>query len=134
MANGDIRPSRFVQVDSSADHKGIEATANVPVIGVSMESSNYPPLSDLSITVLAASAGQYFKLYGSGEQCLVEAGAAITRNNKLKSMADGRAEPIATTGTTLQHWGAIALESAAAAGELIPVQVLAPSSERPAIA
>jgi hypothetical protein len=130
MANGDIRPSRFVQVDSSADHKGIEATANVPVIGIAMESSNYPPLSDLSITVLAASAGQYFRMYGAGEQCLVEAGAAITRNDKLKATANGRAEPIDSTTTTLQHWGAIALSSAAAAGELIPVQVMPLMSER----
>jgi hypothetical protein len=129
MANGDIRPSRFVQIDSSADHKGIEGEDNVPVIGVSMESSNYPPLSDLAITVLAASAGQYFKMYGDGEQCLLEAGSAITRGNKLKSDGDGRGVPI-VSNTTLQHWGAIALQSAAAAGELIPVQVLALNSER----
>jgi hypothetical protein len=129
MANGDINPSRFVQVDSSADHKGIEATANVPVIGVSQESSNYPPLSDLSITVLAASAGQYFRMYGDGEQCLLQCATAVTRGNKLKSTANGRAEPIDSTTTTLQHWGAVALASGTE-DELIPVQVLPLNSER----
>lgn len=133
MANGDIRPSRFVQQDSSADHKATEGGDNVPVIGVAMESSNYPPLSDLAITVLAAQAGQYFKMYGDGEQCLLEAGAAITHGDKLKSDSVGRGVPILTTGTVLQHFGATALQTAAAAGELIPVQVHSLKSERPAI-
>jgi len=133
MANGDIRPSRFVKIDATAAHKGLEADANEAVIGVAMPGSNYPPLSDLSITVLAAKQGQYFQMYGDGDVCLLEAGAAVTTGNRLKSDADGRGVAIATTGTTLQHFGAVALEDAAAAGELIRVAITALRSERPAL-
>jgi len=73
------------------------------------------------------------KYYGEGEVCLVEAGAAITRFDKVKADSVGRAVTIASSGTTLQNIGARALQSAAAAGELILVQVTPMRSERPAI-
>lgn len=134
MANGTIRPSRFVKGDITADFKCLEADANDEVIGVSMEGSNYPPLSDLVSTTNAATQGQYVKLYGEGDVCLLEAGAAVTRFDKLKSDADGRGVAIASSGTTLQNIGARALQSAAAAGELILCQLSPLRSERPAIA
>jgi len=133
MANGTIRPSRFVQLDSSAAHKGLEGSANCQIIGIAMPGSNYPPLSDLITTPNAATVGQYFQMYGDGEVCLVEAGAAVTTGNRLKSDSVGRGVAIATTGTTIQQFGAVALEDAAAAGELIRVAVTALRSERPAL-
>ncbi len=133
MANGDIRPSRFVKIDATAENKGLEADANELLIGISFEGSNYPPLSDLSITVLAAAQGQHFRMYGAGDVCLLEAGDAITAGDRLKSDADGRGVTMASIGTTIQHYGARALQDAAAAGELIRVFVDL-GSERPALA
>jgi len=131
MANGDIYPCRFVKLDTSGDHYGIQATANSQIIGVSMEGSNYPPLSDIVTTVYAAQQGDYYKLYGDGEQCLVEAGTSIAMGDRLKSDANGRAVPIATTGTTNQNMGGVALAAASALGEKIPIQVLVLRSIRP---
>jgi len=133
MANGTIRSSRFIRPDVSNDFKCLEATANAEILGVAMEGTNYPPLSDLVSTSNAATQGQYMKYYGEGEVCLVEAGAAITRFDKVKADSVGRAVTIASSGTTLQNIGARALQSAAAAGELILVQVTPMRSERPAI-
>lgn len=134
MANGNIAPSRFVTLDTSADVKGIQATANAQIIGAAMAGSNYPPLSDLVTTTYAAQAGQYFQMYSDGDVCLVEAGAAITRGARLKSDSVGRAVTIASTGTTIQHFGAVAIQSAAGAGELILVLMQTLRSERPALA
>ncbi len=130
MAAGDILPSRFVKL--TGDHKAQQAGDNDVVIGVAQEGGNRPPLSDLVTTVKAAESGQTFQLYGDGDVCLVEAGAAIQPGDRLKSDANGRAVPIATTGTTIQNIGAIALEAASAAGELVRCQVKI-YSERPAL-
>lgn len=129
MANGNVRPSRFVQYDTTAPHKGIEGTANAKLIGVAMEGSNYPPLSDLGITVYAAQAGEYMKLYGDGDECLLECGDTVTTGDYLKSDATGRGVPILLVGTVLQRIGAIAQEDGAV-GHLIRVSVHI-SSERP---
>ncbi len=130
MAAGDILPSRFVKL--TADHKAQQAGDNERVIGIAQEGGNRPPLADLVTTIKAAENGQTFRLYGEGEVCLVEAGAAIQPGDRLKSDANGRAVPIATTGTTIQNIGAVALEGATAAGELVRCQVQI-YSERPAL-
>ena len=132
-AGGDIYPCRFVMLDTSADHTGLQATANGVIIGVAQEGSNYPPLNDLVTTHKAATSGEYFRLYGDGDQCLVEAGEAFDRGTRLKADANGKAVAILTTGTTRQNIGAVALASAAAAGEKIPVQVLCLRDTRPAL-
>lgn len=134
IAGGDIRPFRFVKIDTSqgGDHTGLEADANDELIGVCGGDTNYAPLSGLITTNYHAQEGQPIKLHGDGEETLLELGDTVTQGDKLKSDADGRGVPIATTGTTLQHYGAIALESGAA-DQRIRVQVLL-GSERPAIA
>ena len=132
VAGGTIRTSRFVKLSSAADNTALEADANEEAIGVSYEGSNYPPLSDLVSTDNAAVEGQEFRVYGPGDVCQIVAGDAVTRGQKLKSDADGRGVPIATSGTTLQRYGGFALESAAAAGERIRFMVL-PGSVYPAL-
>jgi len=131
MANGTIRPSRFVRQDTTAPHKGLEGNANCKIIGVAQEGTNYPPLSDLVVGGNAAVAGEYFKLYGDGEECLLECGDTVTHGDYLKSDGVGRGVPILTVGTVLQRFGAIAEEDGAV-GHLIRVAVLI-GSERPAI-
>jgi len=131
LAGGTIRPSRFVKINTAADFSCLEGSANAEIIGVSMTGTNYPPLSDIVSTANAATVGQYIQIYGDGDVCLVEAGAAITRGDKLKSDSVGRAVSILTTGTVNQQVGAVALQSAAAAGELILVQITAQRTVRP---
>jgi hypothetical protein len=136
VANGDIRPFRFVKQDDSGTPESFmakEADANEVVIGISGEGTNYPPLDDLNITALAARAGQQFKLNGNGEICLLQAGAPIAAGKRLKSDADGKGVEVATTGTTIQNYGAVALESATAADQIIRVQVQI-GNVRPALA
>ncbi len=133
MASGNIYPSRFVQIDSSYAKKVKLGSANCQCLAVAHEGTNYPPLNDLSLTAYAAQDGEYIKIYGDGDVCLLEAGDAITTGGRLKSDSVGRGVAIATTGTTIQQFGAVALESADAAGEMILVQVTSYRSERPAL-
>ncbi|WP_321377108.1 capsid cement protein [Trichococcus shcherbakoviae] len=135
QANGNIYPSRFVMVDPSDNAKCIQATANAKVIGVSQVGTNYPPITDSSITVAgyAAIDGQNVELHTLGQVCHVEAGDVFAAGDYLKSDGDGKAIKIATTGTTLQRYGAQALEAATAAGQKIRCYIM-PGSERPAIA
>jgi len=133
VAGGTIRPSRFVKIDSDNDHQVLEADANEALMGISQTGTNRVPLSDLVTTSYAAVDGEQVKVYGNGDFAIIEAGDVIVRGNKLKSDADGKGVPVATTGTTVQNYGALALASAAASGELIPVQVLL-GDTRPALA
>jgi len=132
QAGGSIYPSRFVIFND--EHEAVQGTANAKVVGITQEGTNYPPLNSAQVTVAgyAAVDGQSFRMYGDGDICLLEAGDEITAGNFLKADSTGRGVPIATTGTTLQRYGAIAIEDAAAAGELTKVQVIV-GSERPAI-
>lgn len=132
VAGGDIYPSRFVKLDATAENTGLQATANDLPIGISMEGTNKPQVEDLSTATLAAAAGQSLRLYGLGDVCLLEAGGTVTPGDRLKADADGKAVPIATTGTTIQNYGAVALQGGAA-GDLIRAFVLI-GSERPALA
>lgn len=121
LAGGTIRPSRFVKI--TAAHTVSESDANEASVGVSQEGGNQPPLSDLVSTINAAVSGETLKVYGLGDECLLELGDTVTAGQYLKSDADGKGVPVATTGTTLQLAGALALD-AGAAGDLLRVQVL----------
>ena len=132
VAGGTIRPSRFVFPDSTTDHRVVEGTANAEVDGVSQSGTNRVPLSDIVSTSYAAIVGEQVKVYGLGSFCLIEAGDAIANGEYLKSDSVGRAVKIATTGTTIQNFGAKALATASAAGELIPAQIII-GKTRPAL-
>ncbi|HPP54277.1 MAG TPA: DUF2190 family protein [Thermoguttaceae bacterium] len=131
VASGNIQPSRFVVL--SGVRQVAQAGDNGEILGVSQEGSNRAPLQDLVGTVYAAQAGESLLVYSAGEMCLVEAGAAITAGQLLKSDAQGRAVPVAATGATIQNYGAIALEAAAAAGEKVLVLVTPLQKVRPAL-
>lgn len=136
VANGNIRPFRFVKQDDSGTPESFmakEADANEIVIGIAGEGTNYPPLSDIVTTAYHAQAGQPVKLNGQGEICFLEAGGSFAAGARLKSDADGKGVAIATTGTTIQHFGARALEASTGDGQIVRVQVLI-GSERPALA
>ena len=132
VAGGTIRPSRFVKIDTSADYRVIEATANDALIGISQVGTNRAPLSDVVSTSNAAVVNEQLKVYGFADFALLEAGAAIANGEFLKSDSVGRGIPSLLTGTVSQNVGAIALETASAAGEMIRVQVVI-NTPRPVI-
>lgn len=122
VAGGDIRPARFVKLSASADHTGLEADANERSIGIAGRGTRQPPLSDYAVTALHAAAGDPITLAGDGEETLLEYGDTITAGALLKSDADGKGVPVASSGATQQFVGAVALEDGAA-GVLGRVQV-----------
>ena len=132
IANGDIRPCRFIKADVTAgkDHYALECDANDRIDGISQEGTNKAQTPDITAT-LAAAAAEQFRAFGPGDQCLLELGGTVVQGDRLKSDADGKGVAIATSGTTIQQIGARAL-SAGASGEKIPVEVTI-YSERPAL-
>lgn len=132
VAGGNIYPCRFVKMSTAADDRGLQATANDAPIGISYPEGRYAPLSDVVTTNYHAIEGDPIGLYGDGEQCLLELGSGgATRGGRLKADADGKGVAVATTGTTIQQFGAVALESGSES-EKIRVFVLL-GSERPAL-
>lgn len=129
-ASGTIRACRFVK--QSGDFTGAEADANETVIGISYQDGKYPPLNDLVSTNNHAETGDPIRLYGDGDICLLEYGGTVTAGERLKSDADGKGVSIATTGTTIQNIGAVAIEGGSS-GEKRRVQIQI-YSERPALA
>ena len=123
MARGDIHTCRFVKIDPATDQSALECGANIRPIGISYEGSDYPPLSDVAVSDHAARDARYMGLYGEGDICLIEAGDAVVRGNLLKADANGRGVPISIVGAVTEHYGAVALQSAAALGEKIRCQV-----------
>ncbi len=132
VAGGQILPFRFLSPDSSADHQGLQATANGEIFGVSGEGTKYAPLSDLVTTNPHAEAGDPVDLRGDGEEGMVEAGAAFSAGVRLKADAIGRAVAVATTGTIAQNYGGRSQQAATAAGELVRISVET-GTVRPAI-
>lgn len=131
VAGGDIRPCRFVKQSTAADFAGLEADANEVTLGISGEGTELPPIPQQT-TAYHASSGKPIDLLAEGDICFLEAGSGgWTRGGRLISDADGKGVACATTGTTIQNIGAIALESASA-GEKARVQVRH-ESYRPAL-
>lgn len=134
VANGNISPCRFVKIDTTAgaDNYGVQAGANDITIGISGQGSDQAPLSDLVSTVYHAQAGELIRLHPNTDVCLLEIGAAVTQGQRLKSDSSGRGVPGATSGATLQQYGAVALESSSNVGAKIRVQVEQYSEVSPA--
>jgi len=130
-AGGDIYPCRIVKQSTAADFQALQATANDRPIGISYDGGKYAPLSDLVSDNPHAEDGDPVGLYSDGEQCLLELGGTVTRGGRIKADANGKGVAIATTGTTIQHFIAEALESGVS-GEKIRVYIHR-GSERPAL-
>ena len=132
VATGNIRPCRFVKMDTGEDNSGAEADANEVTLGISEEGTEAAPIPSQT-TQYHASDGTPIGLYSAGDICLLKAGSGgWTRGDRLKSDADGQGVTIASSGTTVQNIGAIGLESAAE-GAFGRVQVRH-ESYRPALA
>jgi hypothetical protein len=121
LAGGTINPSRFMKHSTSANHTLLESDANEPVIGISSEAAQDAPIPGAGAD--AAASGEALKGYFLGDVCPLELGGDVVAGDYLKSDADGKGVAAATTGTTMQHVGAIAL-SAGASGNKILVQIV----------
>jgi hypothetical protein len=75
-------------------------------------------------TATPANTNDQIRVFGVGEICKLTAGAAVTTGNYLKSDASARGIPVTQAEVTNVGVGAIALEDAAGAGEVIRVQVV----------
>ena len=132
LANGDIRPARFVKLTygDGGVAKAFEADANESPIGISQEGTNTAPIPGVT-SDKAAEQGQGLQLHVEGEECLLELGGTVAVGNFVKSDADGKGVAAATTGTDVQYVGATALESGVAGNKIrVKVQLM---SHRPAI-
>lgn len=120
IATGDIYPARFVKAGAGG-FSVTQCGANDPVFGVSQFGTNGPPIPGVTFDK-AATVGQTLRVHKPGEQCFVQAGAAITSGNRLKADADGKGIPLAG-GTTAEQFGAVALQDAST-GEFCAVEVV----------
>jgi hypothetical protein len=121
VAGGDIRPARFIKVSTAADYTCLEADANEAVIGISTNATRDAPIPNADTD--AAEAGDDLHYNPIGSVCDLELAGTVARGDEIKSDADGKGVVRATTGTTLQNFGAIALESGVS-GEFIKVLVV----------
>jgi hypothetical protein len=124
-ASGDIRPRRFVKV-SGADTIA-EADANEAVIGVVF------PYSKAFDSALAASDGTQCPVCVAGQIAEIECAGDITVGTFVKSDADGKAVAIATSGTTAQNIGGMALQTGAN-GLIIRMMIMPQTKVYPALA
>lgn len=128
VVSGNIRRSTFVKQIS--DYTVAQAGSGDQPIGVSFEGQEFPPgMSDYFAgtvdqdTQYAGVSGYPMRVYGLGEICLIQAGAAIVTGNPLIPTTNGLAIPWVATGG-LQYPAAIALESTTVSGAYIRCQVI----------
>lgn len=119
VANGNIGPSRFVKLDTTAPGKVLEATTNDKMCGISQAGTRRAPQTGID-DGYAAIAGENIQVFEPGDVCWVEAGGTIAIDDRLEATTDGKA----VTTTTDNDWvGAKALQSGVS-GQLIKVEVL----------
>lgn len=122
ISGGNVSPSVFVKLSTSADNTGLQADANATIVGISGVNTKDPP-GITGSTSYHAESGDMLELFGQGDICLLKAGSSgFTRGERLKSDANGYGTAIANSGSS-QNVGAIALESAAS-GEFGRVMVV----------
>jgi hypothetical protein len=147
VAGGNIKPSRIVVLDNTADNNPAVGSFTVlaalaadavndlyagrSIVGVSMPGTDYPPLNDSHVTVggYAAILGEGLQVATLGEYCLVELGATVLTGQRLKpegsSSSDanaGRAVPVVTqthSAAGCQYTVGIALQSGVAGDKIL---------------
>lgn len=127
---GNVKPYRFVKADTVA-YSILQATdgagsAGSIVFGVSDKGTWLPPVNIGSTAYFddgyaGTTASPPITVFLSGAECFILSGAAFAVNDYLKADSDGRG---ITAGTTADNIGALALEPATAANQLIKCRVL----------
>lgn len=112
VAGGVVRVCRFVKVSTATDKNLLEADANEAIVGISGDAALEAPIPNSSANA-ATAANDPMRWHPIGSVCKLFIGSGgVTRGDEIKSDADGKGVKVATTGTTIQEVGAIALESA----------------------
>jgi hypothetical protein len=88
-ASAAIAKMRFAKI--SGDFTIAQCVANDVAFGVSSEGSSEAPIPGAGVN--AAETGGLVRLYGQGESCPIEVGAAVVANGFVKPDANGRAIP-----------------------------------------
>ena len=130
VAGGNINPARFIIGDTTANNTALQSGANGKTIGISQDGAKDPPGTGGSS--LAAAAGEMLSHFTIGQICRLEAAGAITAFDELESDTNGKGTPVAATAASIRYIGAIALEAAGGAGELIQVLVCRYTKTNPA--
>lgn len=130
-AGGNIGPCLFAKLSTSADFTALVAGANEVTIGITDEGSRNAPGTAADDGLMAV-AGENINVFGPGRVCLLTLGGTVARGARIKSDANGAGVTVATTGTTVQEYGAIALQSGTS-GQKIRVRVTQ-GAIRPALA
>lgn len=123
-ANGNVKPARFVKLDTTVDWGVLQAGAGDVIFGVSEATHRNPPYLTLDDGYTAVSS-EGLGVATAGKICLLQAGGSITRGDKLKPDSDGQGVTTTTAGDII---GAIALQSASGSGVLIRVQLIQPTT------
>jgi len=119
-AGGNILPSIFVKISTTADDTVLACVAGDDPFGISQEGVDQPP-GVAGSDGNAGRAGENMKVYGPGSQCLITLGTGgCARGDYLKPAAAGNG---VTASTAADKYGAQALEIGAA-GEKILVVVI----------
>lgn len=120
QANGNIAPSRFVKLDTTAAGKVLQAGAGETIFGISHHSSRRAPLNGWD-DGYAAIAGETLKVWSElDDVCWLEIGVGgCTINDLLKSDANGAG---VTTVAENDELGAVAMETVVQ-GSLCKVRV-----------
>lgn len=124
-ASGDIRPMRFVKM--SGDNTVAESDANEFSIGIAL-----PQSAAFNSANAAVDDGQ-IAVVTAGQIAQLKLGGSVSAGGLIKSDADGQGVAIATSGTTAQMVGAVAINGGAS-GEQIDVMVLPMYKVYPALA
>lgn len=124
QANGNIYPFRFVKLDTSVNNAVIQAGAGDLTVGISQEGFDQAPVP-LNTSGYAAVAPENVRVHTLDNECLLELGANVTTERRLKSDVNGKGTPVVGGSQSMENWGAIALE-AGSTGERIRVQVVGP--------
>lgn len=133
-AYGNINPSRFVSIYTSADFTVQVAGSGARSIGISQDGSKFPQTADgwgSGASTVAAEDGDQLTIFGLGEVCLLDVdntSSNITAGSFLMPKTDGSGQGVLSTSAadTPAYVGAIALEAPIAgnSSSLIRVQVV----------
>ncbi len=118
VASGNILPSTFVILTTSAPGKVTQASTGERIYGVSQIGTRSAPFEGLDSNY-AAIAGDNVMIFGIGQKCLLRIGGTVTHGDYLKSDSSGFG---VTASTDQDDYGAIA-QASGVSGDLIEVLV-----------
>lgn len=117
-ANGNIRPSRFVKIDPTANNRSLECGDGDAMIGISQKGTRRTPLAGLDDGYCAV-AGEGFGVFQNVQTAPLYIDVAVAAGDKLASGTTGGGR----TAVSGEWYGAVAPQSAIA-GQILEVQLL----------